>query len=181
MTGVVKGCPVNMIAEVKAIKTNKGRVLGVFTRDTDLEMRLSKDNTCDGIVESGLECREGFRTGKTRWRAVAAGYDGASVLVECMHGQLVSLAALCQNIPFVIGAGWRGTYWQPIPRILVPASPLVMRSLRRWSVMVGFGMKDAQKRKTRVSRVQPRMLTVWEKVFAGFLWEIVPSTCCAIA
>jgi hypothetical protein len=83
-----------MIADVKAVKTNKGRVLGVFARETHVQMGLGKDDTSNCVVEIAFECFQGFRTGKPTGRAVTTGYNGASVLIECMHGQLVSFTGM---------------------------------------------------------------------------------------
>jgi hypothetical protein len=79
-----------MIANVQAIKANKGWVLGVFARETDVQMGLGKDDASNCVVEYAFKCFQGFRTGKTQWWVVQAGYHAASVLVEHLYGQLVS-------------------------------------------------------------------------------------------
>jgi len=94
-----------MVAKIDVFKKNESRVFGVLSCNASLEMRLSKHNSGKSIAKLGLKNCKGFWAGKKRLWKVAAGYDGASVLVESMHGQLVSFTALCEKALFAVGAG----------------------------------------------------------------------------
>jgi hypothetical protein len=99
-----------MVAKIKAIKANKSRALGVLPSYANLEMRLSKHNSGQSFEKLGLQSCKRFWRNKNSWQNIAAGYDGASILVESVHCQLISFTVSYEKAHIDIRSSQQQTY-----------------------------------------------------------------------
>lgn len=76
-----RGFPDDVVAQVYLLEGSQARIFRVFVAYADMKMWLAQYDGSDGFCENGLEDWQIFWGEEMGWGLVAAGYNGAAVLV----------------------------------------------------------------------------------------------------